>query len=404
MARAILDCLFGADARAADQAVEAFALKLQSLRGKAGDKATELLAALELVDGGGRGGVGEAAATEGMQPAAPSQAPAPEATGTAAADGRDELHFSKPRESAFCLALHGLCVGLAGGAIAGSGGDAALEGGEESAQEAGEDAEDDEDSVETIARDFGDELGDDGVLAVEKAQAIATIARLLPLWRERKAPAGGDSREDLRLVAKVLLECLLDALPPRKIVEEEQQLKIENGEPRTRQRIVVNDRALIKRIRRLMRDLPYRFTLQPLAQPVSYRSTPEKERAGADGNEGRFELELIGYRRTNKFLDGFLQRTFEACDFRDYVKAVDAQQRVAWRINRPLLILAARLAGLARPRVRWTSDLESAVNAACLDKSRFKAWRDWILEHFYKPEPIASGRKRYVRPGELLDN
>jgi hypothetical protein len=401
VAGALLRFLFdGMDPDPAHALLETFAGKLRSLDGKSGAEMSELLVALKLAGPEGRVADRQAAATEAQAPH-PGE-PGRETLRGSAAEGRNDGNLES---NAFCLALHGLCMALAGGTAAARAGGEALEGADESGFHAAADSPGEEENDETP--DPAVDPFRDPVLAVEKAAAIEIIARLLPLWCRQKA-GERHSQEDVRLLAKVLLECLLEALPREMFVVEEQRIEIEDGEPRTRQRIVVSDVRLTEKIRRLMAELPYRFTLQPLAQPGRYRratqDSGDERHAGLGAGDGEFEVELIGYRRTNKFLEEFLGRASEACEFREYVRAVNAQQAVAWRINQSLLMWAGRLTGLARPRRRWSDDLRGVVAEAGLDDSAVAAWKKWVLENFYQPDRLGSSRVRYLRPGELLDN
>ncbi|MGH6892389.1 MAG: DNA-directed RNA polymerase, partial [Dongiaceae bacterium] len=144
-------------------------------------------------------------------------------------------------------------------------------------------------------------------------------------------------------------------------------------------------------IEALLKELPFRFTVQPIKEPVAYRlGDPSpfdvKER-------DYFRIDLIGYRRTNPFLRG-LHRGFQqlrdpASTFARYIDAINLQQAVPWRINRPLW--------------QWTKRLYALANDPVQDEAAAAGLHDWIRGKFYQPVTM-DPRKAVERPIEFLVN
>jgi hypothetical protein len=304
------------------------------------------------------------------------------------ADGRPAIAETKrAAKAAFALGLYGLCWCLAVGRLPQS-------------AEMGE-AEDESEGDGEEEADAADEPVS-GELATEFSHARGELAKLILRAMPKRKAAEGEPQpicDDANLVAAALLESLLAAMPETFKLEE-QRLEMQDGKPHTRQRIVVCARGLRRRIERMLEDFPYRVTAQPLRQPAQYLDGDDY----AQGNDTRIHIPLIGYRRTNKFLDDFMKLALQGrggpFSFNDYIRAVNAQQAVAWRMNVFVLRHAKLLAGLARKSNAWTEEQRAA--AADLDETSLKELRDWVREKFFTPS--SGERKRYELPGEFLDS
>jgi len=297
----------------------------------------------------------------------------------------------------FCLALYSLLWRLAGQFDPGPGRD------ESERPDAGEEGETEDGAEDADAAPQGPAQPRD-LVSVEHSHAVLALAdHLQQLLRK---PAATDetapSRDHARLIAKGLLDCLLKAMPQTFALSELSREQAGNRSV-TRRRILVRSSDLPRRIARVLRDLPQRFTVQPLHSPVAYLRRPEGR---TDDDAEGINIPLFGYRRTNKFLRGFLAlalRDSDPCfNFVTYIRAVDLQQAVPWRINVALWRQAEILVGLARDRADWPAATSAAVARADLDEDAVAQWRQRIADTFYRPEP--GDRKRYNLPGEFLDS
>ncbi len=294
--------------------------------------------------------------------------------------GEDEPEPVPERvEIVFCCAVQGLCSSLAlrwTGML-----DEATDDGEDEEKDEGENA-------------VGPDEETSATFKVERSQALTAIAQLVrPAVQDwmRDHPADAATQaEDLHLASKALLDALL-AVSSDGFAEVTGEVVNRGGKPYTPKWIEVRSPTLTQRIEALLKELPFRFTVQPLKEPVAYRSDDR----GPSGVKERdyFQVDLIGYRRTNTFLrdlhKGFQRPQNRAPTFERYVQAINLQQAVPWRINQPLLQWARRLCALAR-------DPDQA-EAAC------PGLHEWVLENFYQPAKTAQ-RKAVERPGEFLDN
>ncbi len=294
--------------------------------------------------------------------------------------GEDEPEPVPERvEIVFCCAVQGLCSSLAlrwTGML-----DEATDDGEDEEKDEGKNA-------------VGPDEETSATFKVERSQALTAIAQLVrPAVQDwmRDHPADAATQaEDLHLASKALLDALL-AVSSDGFAEVTGEVVNRGGKPYTPKWIEVRSPTLTQRIEALLKELPFRFTVQPLKEPVAYRSDDR----GPSGVKERdyFQVDLIGYRRTNTFLrdlhKGFQRPQNRAPTFERYVQAINLQQAVPWRINQPLLQWARRLCALAR-------DPDQA-EAAC------PGLHEWVLENFYQPAKTAQ-RKAVERPGEFLDN
>lgn len=277
------------------------------------------------------------------------------------------LQGTTPIEDAFCCATHGLCGALA------------------NAWEA-EEEDNDEPAEDNSALPF----------RTEYHRAVSAVDRLVGLlaepWLRHQADPDVKTSDDVRLIAACLLEALLAVTGDWFEVVTEPTVKV-NGKPRTPKWIQVRSEGLSQKILALQAELPFHFTPQPLRQAVAYRL----DGSGAEVAESaeQFRIDLIGYSSRNRFLRDFhrdcIKPEQRAPGFAQYVEAVNHQQAVAWRVNRPLLEVMKRLRELAYdPQAKNTApDLA-----------------DWVQARFYLP-PKKRGRfksKTIERAGEFLDN
>lgn len=332
----------------------------------------------------------------------------------------------------FCLTLHALCWSLAA---------ARLEDGFDDTAPADLDAEGAEDGGDAaVPANLAP------VLAVERSVARMAVARALLAAqpRKRRTPAAaavsqemGSARQDTsptaaaaapgplalpaaddhddgptanhaRLVAEVLLSLLLDAMPDV-FAQTQPQTVQEDGQPRTRSFIVIESPDLADRVTRMLAALPLRFTVQPLAQPVAYAAggavdASQQPTDGPSDAGGSVEVPLVGYRRMNGFLRRFQSQVLRRAPLAPFVQAVDRQQAVAWRINKPLWQWALRLREMARPRDQWLPDLEQRVEAAGLDDAAVQDWQRWLAREMYRPAEQRRRRKAQEAPADFLDN
>lgn len=278
----------------------------------------------------------------------------------------------EPIEVAFCWAMHGLCSALA-------------------LRWVGTDDDPDEEDVEP-----GEAVPDPSSQAstyfkIEHHEAVTVIARLVRLATGHRNSSDTTTKaEDVRLVSAILLDSLLAVCGDGFAVVAGETLN-RGGKAHTPKWIEVRSPTLVQRIASLLAELPFRFTLQPLKQPAAYRLEDPGPSATDEGDY--FHVHLIGYRRDNGFLrdlhDGFQRAEHRAPAFDRYVEAINLQQAVPWRINRPLLNWVRQLCTLAH-------DPDSAEAA-------YPGLREWVLEKFYQPSKEGA-RKTIERPVEFLVN
>lgn len=292
-------------------------------------------------------------------------------------------------ESAFCFCVHGLCAAVA------------LHGVEALARTADDLAEEDDE------KDGESDVPGAGDWQADYPQAVGLVADLLrpAAWRWLRDDCADVTAkaEALRLVATVLLDTLLGVLGDWFAVETG-ETRTRDGRPHTPKFIVVRQPALAQRLSGLLAALPFRFTVQPLRQPVAYR--PNQRGPGEDEETDCFRVDLIGYRRTNDFLRrlhvGAANPHYRAPDFLRYVEAVNIQQAVPWRINRDLLHWARCLVAIGGGKA-WSREVGSPALVAGLEPMVVMELREWVRENFYRPAGTGP-RKTIERPGEFLDS
>ncbi|WP_295447107.1 DNA-directed RNA polymerase [uncultured Thiodictyon sp.] len=300
---------------------------------------------------------------------------------SAAASEKDEV--PKTVSDAFCLGVHALCAALALQWV-------------ESPNGADDDTAEDD-------RGADDETLTPGSAGwqADYPHVLGALTALLRQaawhWLRNDRTDETAKAEDLRLIAAVLLDTLLAVLGDWFAVRTG-ETRSRNGRPYTQKYIALLQPALAQRIERLLTALPFRFTVQPLKQPVAYRPGDPGPAEGDEQNY--FRVDLIGYRRSNAFLRRLQADATEAAqrapEFLRYVEAVNIQQAVPWRINRDLLHWARRLiaigGGKAEPDPTAKGDTDAPAEL-----------RAWVHEAFYAP--VKSGtRAKIERPGEFLDS
>lgn len=315
----------------------------------------------------------------------------------AAAGDRDWAE--KPAARLYCLALYSFFWRLAAGPLAIDDeidDEAVAPGGEAPAtrQEKGNDEGEGSSGSAGVA-------GGKGMLwcwAHEWRGDIARALRAEFTWRAEDDVPGGELQNAAALLADWLLQAVLKSLPSSLRGRERLVRRTgEDGKTRTYRRIEVSSPDLEMRLGELLRALPYRLTFQPLKEVPAYR----RNTGAARDADSVPPQPLLQYASTNDFLRRF-HRTIEA-DQR-YVEAINAQQAVAWRINRDLLQVAVHVAGLALPRECWTTVLEEAVSVAGIGEQEIGAWQRWSAKEFYRPTAGDTARNNYRKPGELLDH
>ncbi|SFQ07608.1 DNA-dependent RNA polymerase [Nitrosomonas cryotolerans] len=293
-------------------------------------------------------------------------------------------------EVVFCVAIQGLCQALA----------------ESFVKELGFESENDE-KYPDIATKFKQ-----GRAAY--TQVVYIIASLLQqgTWRWLRDHDVNDKTtksEIYQLLAKVLLESLLVAMHGWIIVE---KLRPDN-EKWERYYIGVSSDDFTQRIKSFLTKLPYRYTLQPLRQAVQYEIGDINPIASNGDNF--FCVELIKYRSTNNFLyqfhAGAIKTDYMAKQFKQYIKAINVQQAVPWRINLTVLHWAKCFNDLAKKyAIREKTNVEESEQAANplvmdydLNVAQLDSLREWIAKAFYEPD-AAEKRKHFERSGEFLDH
>lgn len=216
-------------------------------------------------------------------------------------------------------------------------------------------------------------------------------------------PGRGLSSSGYLLIAEVLLEALfLNAPTSLGIVREPVEIQSDEGEVRTVYRLSATAPGISVRVDALLKQLPFRLTLQPLRVPPVYR--PEyavREQTDSSGAQDADYGALIGYRRTNEFLRQFHREVITNPDF---VRAVNAQQAVAWRINRSLLDVVLTLAGLVYPREQWVERTVVAVQAAGLVEEDLPPLQGWVRKKLYSQLRSEGERRVYSKPGDFLEH
>lgn len=297
-------------------------------------------------------------------------------------------------EESFCLALHALCAECAlhwVAAVSESVADAEEDDAVENPQETA-------DEIPPIVAQSG---GLRWALHSHVLTAITALLRQAPEIRRWEQPYRNDPEIEtapvVRQFAAILLDALLAALEDN-FTTVTGPVDQREGQPYTPKYIVLQSLSLAHAIEELVASLPFRFTMQPLRQPVVYR---QGETAPADTDEqDYFRVDLINYRRDNTFLRqlhaGMLKPACRAPEFEGYCKAVNIQQAVPWRINRQLLYwvrLLCRLAKGEKPNELTVS----------LDAGQIKTLADWVKETLYKPS--ADGVRRACElSAEFLDS
>ncbi|NYS26044.1 hypothetical protein HUK65_13700 [Rhodobacteraceae bacterium 2376] len=268
----------------------------------------------------------------------------------------------------FCLALYGLCGAFAAEHLKRT--EVGFESGPEGWEDEDEDEEDGEGSAQTPLPDL------DEALSVSRAFVVRTISELLersfPDLLERDNP--DLARAERRLLSGVLLDCCLSSIEDWVDVVKSEGVY----------HVIVTDEGIAKRFQRVAIELPFSVPPQPLRKPVAYPTDPED---GGKSAEGNFTIDLISYRRRNRFLRNFHDEAARHASpqFKNYIRAVNAQMAVGWRLNLPLL-----------------QAVESLVQRARTG-SRMDRTARWVREALYLPSRTTP-RRTYQRPAEFLDH
>lgn len=365
---------------------ERFRQALAGISARPDQETLDVLVALGLRD----------APAEPAAPVAPADPEAPAASVAPADAAMPPQSDFDPVFNALCLTLHGLSLALAGPALTAAG----------VADDAPDAVADDDERAQPVeeGRTPGHPMR--GLrLCVDRTAAETIIARLLPKWtvQHRKLVPGR-----CWLVAKVLLKCAVQALAGSIAFGKQRNVK-EGDEIRTRQDVmVVGGSGFGKRLERMLAAMPYRFTMQPLAQPAHY-TVVAAPAVAHDSDPDSFVVRLIGYRRVNASLERFRAEADAAAmktrSFRRYVAAVNAQQAVAWRINRRVLATACTLAALVRERdsVECIQAWQRAREAG-LSEPEIGKLLQWVGTKFYSRIDWTKRRGAYRLPGDLLDH
>lgn len=225
-----------------------------------------------------------------------------------------------PEQRAFVLALYGLVWSIAAQRVGAPGESAANDEAEADVVGAGEtgvvaagaaaeaESEAESEGLDDLAAAPGEWAGS---LHTTFDAARDEIARIL-YWSMNSEAYSGQHiarpergsrlREKLRWLATGLLDALLDAMSEDYVRKLPLVQEVDvDGKLRSRIPIVVGGQ-LSQRIDRFLAELPFEFTLQPLRRAPVYQRTETRGKR----RDGRFLLELVGYRATNDWLDGFL--------------------------------------------------------------------------------------------------
>lgn len=294
---------------------------------------------------------------------------------------------------AFCYAWHGVCAALVTSWM--KYGEQGLIDAEEQALQAQDALQDGGTSIQEEPEAKDDDAGCSPVNPVRAERSVVLGYIGLHVHKALLHHLGNDetvpvSSEINRLFAAIWLDALLVTCSDW-LAEVDGGTHKRNGQPHTYQWIVLQQPRLIRSLKALLGDLPWRFTLQPLRQPVAYQ-VDVKALGNTPGQDG-FAVPLFGYRRSNQFLRDFhvqyQQSSAGQEAIRPYLSAINTQQNVAWRINRPLLTVARSLC--------------EAIDASLvtLQNPVFT----WACQNFYPdPKKKQSGKRRSMLPGEMLDN
>ena len=201
---------------------------------------------------------------------------------------------------------------------------------------------------------------------------------------EQPAPLGL-LQQDFELFAEGLLEALPAALGNQSITWKKLHF---GGKTHA---LLVLDEELHDQLLAWLQGTPLTLTLQPLINAPQYSRHDD---AGTDLADQARNVPLLGYRRVNRPLTEFFNR-LESRDFRDFVQGVNAQQRVAWRVNRRLLTVAQALCDLG-PHQATESQPPGLTGDQLAD------CREWVAEHLFSP--TSSGRRHKILPGQFLLN
>lgn len=303
----------------------------------------------------------------------------------------EAIQIPEAVETAFCFCIHGLCAAVAQHQI-------------KALTLAVEDPAEEDDNAE-------EETGENALSDVIEWRAdypemvrlvVGLLRQLAWRWLQDDTAADTAKAEALHLVGTVLLDTLLGAFGDWFAVKTGATCT-RNGRPHTPKYIVIQQPALAQRLESLLAALPFRFTVQPLKEPVAYR--PDDRGPADDKETDYFRVDLIGYRRTNKFLQDFhagaANPHHRAPDFLRYIAAVNLQQAVPWRINRGLLHWACCLIQIGGGKAWFEPD--ASPDPAGLSPETLTELREWVHGHFYQPART-SQRKTIERPGEFLDS
>lgn len=325
-----------------------------------------------------------------------------------AADVGDELRVSAAASwtGLFCTVLHALCWSIAASRAELT--DPDLDGAVTLDEDEDGDGGEDEDGRAELRND---------AISVEQAKATAAVARALRVavgdtLSHGEQPAEGRKEADrlnaehYRLVAKVLLEAVVQAMPEH-FAFGAQTLLLEDGQPKTRQLVSLRSAELATRVQQMLQQLPTWFTAQPLTRPVAYaaaqRQSQEKVRAD---QSSWVRIPLVGYRRWNAFLVRFQSEVLAAATFPKFVVAVDAQQAVPWRINRQVCfwLLNLRAIHFADRRDLLPAHLHGPVQEADLDDVAYRELQEWVGVQLLgaEPSPAMAAAASYAdanRPG-----
>lgn len=294
---------------------------------------------------------------------------------------------------AFCWATHGLCAQLALGW---------LERVRESAVDASTEEEVEEEE-ECADKERPDRLNIPRVEYHQVVSAIASLVRQSEAFQAAKQEMdNSDRNQTLHLVAAILLDALLQACHPAFVVITGTTVS-RDGRPHTPKWLQPHSPALVRGIRNLLMDLPARFTVQPLKEPVAYQ--PDHADPTLADRQEHFQVELIGYRRRNRFLRhlqaGQVKKDNRLDAFGEYVEAINLQQAVPWRVNRPLLAVARDLCALVISHDEQGADPEATLTG--LESAGRNVLVEWVQAKFHRPAP-SGGRRSIARPAEFLDN
>lgn len=252
------------------------------------------------------------------------------------------------------------------------------------------------------------ELGQGLVARSHVVNVVAILLRQMT-WRWLRDNDTFDETkkvEGYRLFAQTLLTSLLEVMSAWFAVE---KFKL-NDDSHESYYIRPCSNTLLDRIKDFWEKLPYRYTLQPLKQPVQYKMDGDAHPSNSDIDHC-FRVSLISYRRTNDFLRRFhagaLQCENRSPQFDQYVEAVNIQQAVPWRINLDLLTWVDRLTDISRKCCDFKNMDTQAIGRIAkvfdINTEQLESLKDWIAKEIYEPATIKK-RKYYKRSGEFLDH